>query len=66
MSRGFVLPSLILRATAPLEGDDAVRAQLSCATQQLARNFKVLAVNRVWLADITYIATEEGWLYLGA
>jgi len=22
--------------------------------------------NRVWLADITYIATQEGWLYLAA
>ena len=32
----------------------------------LARNFKAPAANRVWLADITYITTEEGWLYLAA
>src|SRR5262249_45716954 len=32
----------------------------------LERNFKVDAPNRVWLADITYVATEEGWLYLAA
>ena len=24
------------------------------------------APNRIWLADITYIATGEGWLYLAA
>src|SRR5262249_26666195 len=32
----------------------------------LARDFKASAPNRVWLADITFIATEEGWLYLAA
>ena len=26
----------------------------------------VSAPNRVWLGDITYIRTEEGWLYLAA
>lgn len=30
----------------------------------LARAFNVTAPNRVWAADITYIPTEEGWLYL--
>jgi len=30
----------------------------------LARNFAVHAPNRVWTGDITYIWTEEGWLYL--
>jgi transposase InsO family protein len=32
----------------------------------LVRDFTAKAPNRVWLADITYIATEEGWLYLAA
>ncbi len=32
----------------------------------LARDFTADAPNRIWLADITYIATEEGWLYLAA
>ncbi len=31
---------------------------------QLARNFTPEAPNRVWTGDITYIATDEGWLYL--
>ena len=30
----------------------------------LERNFAVDAPNRVWSGDITYIWTEEGWLYL--
>ena len=28
------------------------------------RKFKVSAANCYWTGDITYIATEEGWLYL--
>ena len=32
----------------------------------LARNFTALAPDTVWVADITYIWTEEGWLYLAA
>lgn len=31
---------------------------------RLARNFKVKAVNQVWLSDITYIWTLSGWVYL--
>jgi putative transposase len=30
------------------------------------RDFKPIAANRTWTADITYIATDEGWLYLAA
>lgn len=30
----------------------------------LARHFQAGARDRVWLTDITYIATDEGWLYL--
>lgn len=32
----------------------------------LDRQFEVDRPNRVWLADITYVKTEEGWLYLAA
>ncbi|MDF2960120.1 MAG: integrase [Paenibacillus sp.] len=32
----------------------------------LNRQFKVLAPNKVWVTDITYIATGEGWLYLAS
>ncbi len=37
---------------------------LPVAPNLLARNFTVDAPNRVWTGDITYIWTEEGWLYL--
>jgi putative transposase len=30
----------------------------------LERNFSVDAPNKVWVGDITYIPTREGWLYL--
>ena len=30
----------------------------------LNRQFAVTAPNKVWVTDITYIATDEGWLYL--
>lgn len=31
---------------------------------RLAQNFDVEAPNRVWVTDITYIRTREGWLHL--
>ncbi len=37
---------------------------LPVAPNLLERNFNVPAPNRVWVGDITYIATDEGWLYL--
>jgi transposase InsO family protein len=37
---------------------------LPVADNVLARNFTPDAPNRVWSGDITYIATDEGWLYL--
>jgi putative transposase len=36
----------------------------AAAENLLARNFVVSQVNRVWVSDITYIPTTEGWLYL--
>lgn len=36
------------------------------APNLLDRNFIAAAPNRTWLADITYIETDEGWLYLAA
>ena len=36
------------------------------APNRLARNFTAARPNQVWLADLTYIPTAEGWLYLAA
>jgi transposase InsO family protein len=37
---------------------------LPIAPNLLARNFTVAAANTVWAGDMTYIPTDEGWLYL--
>ena len=37
---------------------------LPIAPNLLARNFTVAAANTVWLGDMTYVPTGEGWLYL--
>lgn len=42
------------------------RHDLPIAPNLIARDFTASAPNRVWLADITYIPTAEGWLYLAA
>jgi len=34
------------------------------AENLLARDFTATAPNQKWLTDITYIATQEGWMYL--
>ena len=37
---------------------------LPIAPNLLQRNFTTMAPNQVWTGDITYIQTDEGWLYL--
>ena len=37
---------------------------LPVAPNLLYRQFSVAAPNKVWVTDITYIPTDEGWLYL--
>jgi putative transposase len=32
----------------------------------LGQRFKVVAPNKVWVSDITYVPTDEGWLYVAA
>jgi putative transposase len=40
------------------------RHELPIAPNLLHRRFTVSAPNQVWAGDITYIPTEEGWLFL--
>ena len=34
------------------------------APNRLGQQFGVSAPNRVWVTDITYVATDEGWVYV--
>lgn len=40
--------------------------QLPVVPNLLAQNFKVERPDQVWTADITYVPTAEGWLYVAA
>jgi putative transposase len=42
------------------------RHALAVAENLLAQDFKVGRPDEVWTADITYVATAEGWLYVAA
>lgn len=42
------------------------RHKLPVAANIVARNFSASAPDQVWVTDITYIWTREGWLYLAA
>jgi putative transposase len=52
------------RRRAPRTTDS--RHSLGIAPNLLKRNFRADAPDRVWLADISYVPTDEGWLYLAA
>jgi transposase InsO family protein len=38
--------------------------KLPVADNLLKQQFKVYEPNKVWVSDITYVPTDEGWLYL--
>jgi len=40
------------------------RHNLPVAENILGQQFKVTAPNKVWVSDITYVPTDEGWLYV--
>lgn len=42
------------------------RHQKPVADNRLERDFGATAPDQKWLADITYVPTDEGWLYLAA
>lgn len=44
----------------------AGRPELAPSPDHVERRFSTQAPDRVWVADITYIATGEGWLHLAA
>lgn len=55
--RGKIKRKFVPRTTDSVHGHPV-------APNVLNREFEATAPNRVWLSDITYIRTDEGWLYL--
>ena len=51
-------------AATEVSGHDRLEPRLPVAENLLNRQFTVAAPNVVWVSDITYIPTREGWLYL--
>ena len=60
--------TLGLRARAARKYRATTRSKhnLPVAPNRLGQDFTAKVPNRVWVSDITYIWTEEGWLYLAA
>jgi transposase-like protein len=42
----------------------ALRKEVKELREERDRNFEAAAADRVWVSDITYVATAEGWMYL--
>src|SRR5690606_21070376 len=47
-----------------LTNDTGIRPEHCIAPNLLQREFEADAPNRKWLADFTYVWTDEGWLYV--
>ncbi len=51
----------------PRKARTTVRVQgVRCAPDLVERDFTAVAPDRLWCADITYLSTWEGWLYLAS
>ncbi|KVU28341.1 hypothetical protein WK65_08115 [Burkholderia ubonensis] len=53
-----------LQAETPVQGHDEFEARPACRANLLNQDFSVTSPNQAWCGGITYIATDEGWLYL--
>jgi len=60
--RDYAIRAKQARRFRPITTDS--RHSLPVAENLLQRNFEASEPNRAWVADITYIPTQQGWLYL--
>jgi hypothetical protein len=47
-----------------IQSHDQFQAQFSGPTESFEQKFEVAAADHTFVGDITYIHTNEGWLYL--
>ncbi len=64
LMRRHGIRAIMARAWRPRTTDS--RHDLPIAPNLIDRNFAAATPNQVWLADITYIRTDQEWLYLAA
>ena len=64
LMRRHGLRGVAARRSCPVTTDS--RHGLPVAPNLLGQEFDASRPNQVWLADITYVLTGEGWLYLAA
>jgi putative transposase len=55
---------IVGRAKLKFKATTNSKHNLPVAPNLLGQNFTATAPNKVWVSDLTYIATREGWLYL--
>jgi putative transposase len=56
--------NILCKQTKKYKATTDSKHKLPVAPNLLNQNFTVSGPNQVWVADITYIATAAGWLYL--
>ncbi|MCF6768612.1 IS3 family transposase, partial [Thiotrichales bacterium 19S11-10] len=64
ISRIMKMKALIPKAAKRFKTTTQSNHNLPVAPNMLEQDFKVKAPNKVWCSDITYIRTDQGWLYL--
>ena len=52
------------RVVGDLRGAAGARGAAGVAPDRVQRRFEAAKPNQVWVADITYVPTQEGFLYL--
>ncbi len=61
MSKAHIMPKAIRRFIVTTDS-----RKTKASPNLLEREFQISSPNAVWLSDITFIPTREGWLYLAA
>jgi putative transposase len=64
VAKRMVALNLVARAAKKFKATTNSNHTLPVAENVLQQQFETDAPNRVWVTDITYIWTDEGWLYL--